>query len=156
MFDEKEVYKNIGLLSISFARAEENLKTILVYFISQNKTDDIIARTLIDDYTLSKTIELLKKLVRAYRDLEKELLTYLEIINSVRLQRNFFIHGIWGAPKWSATLNDTVFTIESRKIKYSEDHTGRMWSKNRHQQFKLKDIILIVSDLEGFNSKISK
>ena len=41
MFDETEVYKNIGLLSIEFAKAEENLKTILVTFISQNKTDGI-------------------------------------------------------------------------------------------------------------------
>lgn len=161
---EEQLYQAIGHLSIRFAHTEELLKELLTQFITQGKTDELIGRLLIEEYSMAKTIECLKKFpTPVTRNMKAKLDKILKELDKVRQDRNYFIHGLWKEPAIDETTGEIQILCERKKIKYSVMADGERWQLNSHRLFKLNDIVKntsqaeqIIADLESMLKELEK
>jgi len=117
---------------------EYNLSTILGKLIGTG--DDLLSATITENNTLSKNLELLKKvnIIRGFR--EEYIKNLHKKIAKVRSDRNLFIHGIGGQPQKHG--NDIIIYCDERKTKYNGDvlegkTKSKSWSFNKGHYIKL-------------------
>jgi hypothetical protein len=148
---EDNFYSYLGMLSVKFALIDSLLSEILVKLIGID--DDLISETLIEDNSISKNIDILKKInkIRNYNEyIMSDLITRIDEIRKVR---NLFIHGNWGVPMESD--GELKIVCCEKKIKYTEerDSKGKViektWRHTKHQLFSLEDIKKIIHSIEA-------
>lgn len=118
---EKEFYAHLGLLSIQFARMEQMLRFVCSGLIGG---DQFIAQTLINKNTLDTNLKLARKLNMFRRIDEQFFKDTLNEIDTIRRDRNRFIHGIWLEPyktKGLIQITCREFDIVQNKDSKSED-----------------------------------
>jgi len=121
---EKEFYGLIGLVEVRFARLEAQLTELLSNIIHPN--NEFLATTLTEDIFFAKTVELIKK-IGHMRPIDEKLLN--EIVseaNSLRRDRNDYMHSIW-----EIKLQDNGYvtaTCSRRKISFKQKGTRKSWS----------------------------
>lgn len=147
---ENQFYSYLGLLSVKFAQIDTLLSEILVKLIGID--DELISETLTEDNSISKNIDLIRKInkIKCYN--EPIMNDLIASIDKIRKVRNMFIHGIWGTPFESDGELKIVCSV--RKIKFNEekDSTGtvieKTWRHTGHQMFNLQDIKNIIQSIE--------
>jgi hypothetical protein len=156
---EIEFYAHLGLLSVRFAKLEFKLSTILGKLLDPK--DDLIPTLITENNSLSKNIELLKKLNRV-RNFHHALVSNLTSqISKIQNDRNLFIHGIWSDP----IINENSIQIicEERKIRYNDekDYEGNFveqtWHLNKNHPFNLDDIknrIKVIDNIVELEDKL--
>jgi hypothetical protein len=137
---EAMLYQSLGHLSIRFAHLEKLLKELLVQLITQKAVDTLIGRIMVDDFTLSKTLQYLHKILRRDRSTEEKIKPVLKIIESVRNDRNYFVHGLWKEPKLNKKTNEIEIICGSKKLKYKETDESRTWTSLSEKRFTLDNI----------------
>lgn len=148
--DEIEFYAHIGLLSVRFAQMEYNLSTILGRLFGTE--DDLIPVTVTENNSLSKNIELLKKLNRIRKFQDTIITDLIKQIVKIQSDRNLFIHGIWSAPFESEGTIKIV--CDEKKIRYEEKKESRWegldqtWHFNKNHIFSLSDIKIRINELD--------
>ncbi len=144
-----DFYSCLGKLSVKFAIMEQNCKYILNILISQNQTDELISVTLTEDLTLSKTIELTKKLNNIVSDFEEEINNIIDKINPIKADRNLFIHGLWQEPTLDKEINEYKIGCVKVKIKYTENAQHKMWQQGDFFVFSKNDISKRIHEVEA-------
>jgi hypothetical protein len=128
----KEFYYYLGLISTKFAILESNLLNLLGKMIID---DFVLTNTLLERNSLSQNIELLKR-INKYRQFEEDTIRKLiEKISSIRVNRNLFIHGIWGKPFMAE--NDLMIICAEPKLLYEENERVRSWASKKNHKFRL-------------------
>ena len=155
-----QFYSNVGILSTRFAISEQLVQEILCLSIS-NTTDDTITLTMIEEMSLWKKLDLLKKVIKINSGWENELSKMIKRLDKVRIERNLFIHGLWKDPVQNG--NDITITVETKKIKFEEDkpdpklvkdgyphsYGTRSWYFNHFKTYTLKEIENIVKEINA-------
>lgn len=147
---ENQFYSYLGLLSVKFAQIDSLLSEILVKLTGVD--NELISETLTEDNSISKNIDLIRKInkIKCYN--EPIMSDLIASIDKIRKVRNMFIHGIWGTPFESDGELKIVCSV--RKIKFNEekDSTGavieKTWRHTDHQMFNLQDIKNITQSIE--------
>lgn len=138
----EEFYHNMALLSMRFARMEYHLGEILSKFITDSF---VVSGILFGNNVLVKNIELLRK-INQHKGFETERLdNMLKEINSIRDDRNLFIHGLWGNPYPKDA--DIACTVSSFKLEHSKGDKEKRWSSGKHR-------IVTLSELKKTTAKI--
>lgn len=146
---EKEFYAHLGLLSIQFSKMEYKLAVIVGELIGTKY--DQISVTITDQNNLHQNMGLLKKFSDIRDIKEEELDNLYKKVDSIRANRNLFIHGIWGEP--FETENEIKIVCEERKIKYREELndkkevTAKHWTYNKHHVFELTTIKNLIQQI---------
>lgn len=131
----EEFYHNMALLSMKFARMEYHLGEILSKFITDSF---VISGILFENNVLAKNIKLLKK-INQYKGFETERLDeLLKEINSIRGNRNLFIHGLWGNPY--PEDNDIACIVSSFKLEYTKENVEKRWSSGKQRKVTLSEL----------------
>lgn len=121
---EREFYGLIGLVAVRFARLEAQLTELLSNIIHPN--NEFLAATLTEDIFFAKTIEMIKRIGRM-RPIDGKLLhEVISEANSLRLDRNNYMHGIW-----DIKLKDQGYvtaTCSRRKISFKQTGSRKLWS----------------------------
>jgi|GEM_PF-4774189 len=157
---EIEFYSEVGLLSTKFAISEQLIQEILCLIISKS-TNDTITLTMIEDMSLWKKLDLLKKILKVHSFWEKDLLSIIDRLDKVRVERNLFIHGLWKKPIQEG--NKITVSVETKKIKFKEDkpdpelvkqgyshsYSQRTWHFNSYKTYTLKQIKSIVFEINS-------
>lgn len=151
---EALLYQSIGQLSIRFAHLEEILNELLAQLITQQKIDYVIGRVLIEDFSMAKTMEYLRKMLRHEWQLELELKQTLIAIDSVRQERNSFIHGFWKEPKINMETKEIEIRCGTKKIKYSDNSEKREWVYNHHKTYTISNIQTCIQKVDTIISTI--
>lgn len=140
----KEFYYYLGLLSIKFAEVENNMLSIIGTLV----TDDIFSiNIVIEKNSLGQNIEILKKLI-SFRDFEQETAKkIIEKISTLRIERNLFIHALWGEP----ILKDgkVIICCLQAKINSKMVQAGRMWASAKKYEFELSDLLGKIIELDS-------
>jgi hypothetical protein len=147
---EIEFYAQLGLLSVKFAQMEYKLSTILgKLFGTEN---DLIPVTVMEKNSLSKNIELLRKLNKIRKFQYSLILDLISQISKIQSDRNLFIHGIWSDPFESE--NSIEIVCDEKKVRYNEekDKEGiiidQTWRYNKNHIFSLNDIKSRIKDID--------
>lgn len=131
----EEFYHNIALLSMKFARMEYHLGEILSKFITDSF---VISGILFENNVLAKNIELLKK-INQYKGFETERLDkILKEINSIRGNRNLFVHGLWGNPYLED--DDIICVVSSFKLERTKGNIEKNWLSGKHRKVTLSEL----------------
>jgi len=152
--NEIEFYAHLGLLSVKFAQMEYRLSTILGKLFGTE--DDLIPVTVTENNSLSKNIELLKKLNRIRKFQDSLINDLINQIGKIQSDRNLFIHGIWGTPFESE--GSTKIVCDEKKIRYEEkkdsrwDGLDQTWHFNKNHIFGLSDIKNRINKLDSIIS----
>jgi hypothetical protein len=148
---ELEFYAHLGLLSVKFAKLEFKLSVILGKFLDPN--DDLIPTVITEHNSLSKNIDLLKKLDRV-RNWEHSLISRLiDQISKIKNDRNLFIHGIWSDP--IIEENSIQIICDERKISYvdekdnEDNYVNQTWHFSMNHVFRLDDIKNRIADIDN-------
>ena len=151
---EIEFYAHIGLLSVKFAQMEYKLSTILGRLFGTE--DDLIPVTVTENNSLSKNIELLKKLNKIRKFQDSVITNLIKLIVEIQSDRNLFIHGIWSIPFESE--GSIKIVCDEKKIRYEEkkesrwDGLDQTWHFNKNHIFSLSDIKSRISNLDSIVS----
>lgn len=133
----EDFYHNMALLSMKFARMEYHLGEILTKFITDSF---VVSGILFEKNVLAKNIELLKK-INQYKGFETERLDkMLKEINSIRDDRNLFIHGLWGNPY--PEDDDIACIVSSFKLEtiHAKENDEKRWSRGKHRRVTLSEL----------------
>lgn len=153
---EAMLYQSLGHLSTRFAHMEELLKELLIQMITQQKVDTLIGRIMVDDFPLLKTLQSLKKLLRTERKIETQLKLTLAMIEDLRKDRNYFVHGLWQEPVLNKKTTEIEIQCASKRIIFKEDEDSRTWTTKSHKKFTLTDIHNCREKVEKAISKLQE
>jgi hypothetical protein len=148
---EIEFYAHLGLLSVKFAKLEFKLSIILGKFLDPK--DDLIPTVITENNSLSKNIDLLKKLDKVRNWEHLLILKLIGQISKIKNDRNLFIHGIWNDP--AIEENSIKIICEERKIIYEDEkdnednYVDQTWHFNKHHVFSLVDIKNRIMDIDN-------
>ena len=142
---KQEFYYYLGLLSTKFAKTEYNILMILGLLIVE---DFVLTGTLLEQNTLDRNIQILKK-INKYRRFKSNLMSQmLEKLGSVKKNRNLFIHGIWSDPY--VEENDLMISCTEPKVQLTELAHCRNWSSAKSHKFRIayiKKQVLILDEI---------
>lgn len=139
----KEFYFYIGLLSTKFAIIESNILSLLGGLITN---DFVLTNTILERNSLSQNIDFLKKINKYRRFEEHKIQIVIQKISAIRIQRNMFIHGLWGVP--TDKDNDIVIICSEPKIVYEEQMNHRKWSSTKNHVFHLSYIKKLIEQTD--------
>lgn len=139
----KEFYFYLGLLSTKFAVIESNLLSLLGSLITN---DFVLTNTILERNSLSQNIDLLKKINKYRRFEEHKIQIVIQKISAIRIQRNLFIHGLWGVP--TDKDKDVVISCSEPKIVYEENVRHRQWSSIKNHVFHLSYIKKLIEETD--------
>lgn len=154
---EKNFYYNVGILSTRFAIAEQLCQDILCLTISSEERHTATL-TIIEEFTLWKTLRILEKIIKINSGWEKEIKAVIKKLDKIRVVRNLFIHGLWKTPQTNGKT--TTISVETKKIKFEEEppieelvkqgypysYGSRTWRFNNYQTFSIEEIQRIISE----------
>ncbi|MGD8782684.1 MAG: hypothetical protein PVH88_27480 [Ignavibacteria bacterium] len=123
--NEIELYSLLGLVTIRFAKLESKLTELLSTLIHPD--DSLLSATLTEDIFLFKTIELIEKVGRIRILNDKKIKEIVSSANSLRKERNYFIHGDWEV---KSKINGSVKAVCYRpKITFKQNETTKLWKR---------------------------
>lgn len=147
---KKEIYANLGLLSVKFAIMEYNLIQILINLV--NNDEDIVTLHLIEKNNITRNIEFIEKLNKIRGFYPEHIKNLLSEIKHIKSDRNMLIHGLWKEPV--QFQNDVEVLCEERRIIYSEQKTKtgltKTGSQNTFKKYRLsfiKKLIVKINDI---------
>lgn len=156
--EEKDFYSKLGKLAAGFSTLEFWLGNALCQLINK---DQFVAKTVIEDVTFSKRIQMLKLLGRFHRGIKKETNELSKELDKIRVTRNLFIHGQWAGPVKTETGYSII--VDDRKIKYSEVDDRCEWKMGEMNVLKKEEIdeletvvTAIISSLEKLTNRLSE
>lgn len=143
--DTPTYYHLLGQISVTFASIEHRLKELLEYLLIEKHA--FVKPYLIDDFTLDKCIQKIRK-VAQLRFLDKKTLgTLIEVLNSInslRKERNWFIHGDWNFEELAGESSCVSFFI------YKPQYNPKGgWEYIDHKQVTKKNLEKILSKAES-------
>jgi hypothetical protein len=156
---EEKFYAHLGQISVKFAQIDALLAEILAKLIGSD--EDLISETLIEDNSISKNIEIIKKINRIRSFNEPLINDLIKKIGTIRKVRNLFIHGIWTIPFESE--GELKIVCSTRKITYKEEKDTKgvliekTWRHSVKQVFKLQDLtnyIRIIDEIQEIENII--
>ena len=122
---EREFYGLLGLVAVRFAHLEARLKDLLCTLI--HPEDDLMTATLTERFDLARTVDQIIKIGRIRFHDTAKLYELTSSVNSLRQDRNTFIHGIW-----KITVSDkglVVATCSRHKISFRENVRSKNWTQ---------------------------
>lgn len=139
----KEFYYYLGLLSTKFAEVEVNIMSMLGKLV----VDEIfLINTIIERNSLRHNIELLKK-INLYREFKtSEIKHLIEKISSLRIERNLFIHALWGKPFFKD--GKIMISCLEPKVVSNINSYGRMRQSGKEHEFELSYLIKKISEVD--------
>jgi hypothetical protein len=158
----REIYAELGLLSIQFAEIEQIVKDILVKYICRDCFADLIGILVTEDFSLEKRLKLLKEINKYSDEYEEKISNLISLIKPKQTLRNDFIHGIWHIRNDEYGRINIV--VEKKKIIYKEtpipiknvneknELKKRVQKTWRHSKFEFYTI----NDLELINQELLK
>ena len=127
---EREFYGLLGIVAVKFAHLEARLRDLLSTLI--HSEDELMTATLTQGLDLSRTVELIKKVGRIRLHDTARLYELTSAVNSLRQERNAFVHGIW---QISASATGSIEATCSRpKIDYEENAHSKQWTQRLARQ----------------------
>ncbi len=138
----------IGEIAVRFSNLEFQMSAILSKLIDTS-AGAIVGGFLSDEFSLSKTTELIRKLSR-YRFVHRNNMIakvhgLCEQVDKIRVKRNFFVHGMWVFDR--EILCQGKITV--LKMTWKEDRKTKSWSR-------AKETIFTVSDLKQMGDTITR
>jgi len=94
----QEIYSLLGEISVTFATIEHRLLNLLEYLL-EGDNQSLARPYILDDLPISRCIEKIRSVGKLrlwdQEALHEELKTAINSIDSLRVKRNIFIHGLW-------------------------------------------------------------
>jgi hypothetical protein len=122
--NEREFYGLIGLVAVRFAKMEAVLAELLGTLI--HPEDNLLTVTLTENLTISKIIELIRKISPMRGIYEDTINEIISEVNSIRKDRNSYIHGVWNIQ--GSDNGDVVAICSSQtKIIFHRNGNEKRW-----------------------------
>lgn len=151
---EDEAYILIGKISTKFSNLEFGVTSIMEYLI--NSKNPAIGAILTKDMSLSKVIELIKKIIPFCfpedSELSSQLGELLKEVDNIRVRRNLFIHGNWLFDNPSLEKNE-VYCFDLRLKSFDN---GKRLERLNKKVFTKQELELVELSLSNLVYKVFK
>ena len=143
-------YSAFGILTAAFCSMEAEVRALICGIAFGGNS--VVASAFMDSSQLGGNLNVLRKISKKYWDKEELFLDIVKSIESIRLIRNLFIHGIWvsrnfGEPNGYATVTDL-------KTKYEKDKKTRTWTHGQTSEYSINDFQDILDNVNSIKQKI--
>jgi hypothetical protein len=133
---EQKFYCQIGLISTGFAKLEHLIREII--HLLMNTDDEFISQLVIQENSINQNQKLMLKLNK-YRQTEEDKIVELnKKIDSLRINRNLFIHGDWDV--YDKEGHEVLFVCSTTKVTFKKVTYGTVTRRNTHDAFNIKEL----------------
>jgi len=141
---EKDFYCQIGLLSTGFAKLEHSIREIIHLLIDVNC--EFVSKLLIQENSTSQNQQLLVKIARVRHNEEEQIVELNKMIDSLRINRNLFVHGDWRIHQEEG--KGPIFVCSTTKVTFKKGTYGISTMRNTYDGFSLSDLELEVQRIQ--------